>query len=187
MGSYGMIRRAVFLDRDGVLNRAIVRNGKPYPPQTLEEFEILPEVPDALRRLRQAGFHLVVVTNQPDVARGVQQRSAVEAINRELTSRLPIHAVRVCYHDDKDRCACRKPKPGLLLESAADMGLEIDGSYMIGDRWRDIEAGRAAGCQTVLIDRGYREGHDCAPDRVATDLRDAADWILRCCTADAAP
>ena len=122
VGINSLTRRAVFLDRDGVLNRAIVRNGKPYPPQTLEEFEILPEVPQALRLLGQAGFRLVVVTNRPDVARRVQQRSVVEAINRELTSRLPIHAVRVCYHADPDRCASRKPKPGLLLESAADKG-----------------------------------------------------------------
>jgi D-glycero-D-manno-heptose 1,7-bisphosphate phosphatase len=169
----------VFLDRDGVLNRAIVKNGKPYPPSTRGDFEILPGVPEALWRLRTGGFQLVVVTNQPDVARGVQQRSEVEAINRELTSRLPVHAVKVCYHDDSDRCTCRKPKPGMLLESAAELALDIRASYMVGDRWRDIEAGRAAGCHTVLIDNGYSEDHRCTPDWVAADLPAAADWILK--------
>jgi D-glycero-D-manno-heptose 1,7-bisphosphate phosphatase len=174
-----MARSAVFLDRDGVLNRAIVRDGKPLPPQTLAEFAILPGVPDALRHLRQAGFALVVVTNQPDVARGTQSRSVVEAINLELTSRLPLDAVQVCYHDDADRCACRKPKPGLLVESAASLGLALETSYMVGDRWRDVEAGRAAGCKTILIDRGYSERGDCTPDHRASDLAEAAEWILR--------
>lgn len=179
MGIERVKRPAVFLDRDGVINRAIVRDGKPYPPQTLEEFEILPEVPAALRRLHDAGFCLVVVTNQPDVARGTQARSIVEAFNRTLTDHLPIHAVRVCYHDDADRCDCRKPKPGLLLQAAEDIGLEIAASYMVGDRWRDVEAGQAAGCRTVLIDREYQERWTCTPDCVAADLGDAADWILQ--------
>jgi D-glycero-D-manno-heptose 1,7-bisphosphate phosphatase len=174
-----MARPAVFLDRDGVLNAAIVHDGKPFPPRTLQELEILPGVPDALRRLREAGFALVVVTNQPDVARGTQVRDVVEAMNRELSSRLPLDSVRVCYHDDIDRCACRKPKPGLLLEAAAALGLALETSYMVGDRWRDVEAGRAAGCTTILIDRGYRERSDCAPDQRASDLAEAAEWILR--------
>jgi D-glycero-D-manno-heptose 1,7-bisphosphate phosphatase len=169
----------VFLDRDGVINVAIVRNGKPFPPQTLEELSIFPEVPDALFALRNARFRLVVVTNQPDVARGTQKRSVVEAINGELISRLPLEAVQVCYHDDADGCGCRKPKPGLLLEYAANSGLALDESYIVGDRWRDIEAGRAAGCKTILIDRGYSERGACCPDHLATDLRDAAEWILR--------
>jgi D-glycero-D-manno-heptose 1,7-bisphosphate phosphatase len=103
----------------------------------------------------------------------------VEAINSELRARLPLDAVQVCYHDDADRCACRKPKPGLLVESAAALGLALHESYMVGDRWRDIEAGRAAGCKTILIDRGYSERRDCFPDHVASDLTDAAEWILR--------
>src|SRR5580692_12883999 len=106
---------AAFLDRDGVLNQAVVRHGKPYPPASVEEMQILPGVRDALDRLKAAGYRLVVVTNQPDVARGLQRRETVEAINAALMARLPIDEFRVCYHDDADACDCRKPKPGLLL------------------------------------------------------------------------
>src|SRR6185436_14383127 len=108
-------RRAVFLDRDGVINRAIVRAGRPHPPASPAEFEILPGVPAALQRLKSAGFWLVLVTNQPDVARGTQTRAGVEALHASLRARLPLDDIRVCYHDDPDGCECRKPAPGLLL------------------------------------------------------------------------
>jgi D-glycero-D-manno-heptose 1,7-bisphosphate phosphatase len=172
--------RAVFLDRDGVLNRALVRDGKPYPPRTLEELEILPGVEDALRRLKQAGYRLIVVTNQPDVARGVTPRSQVEEFNAWLKHRLPIDEFRVCFHDDSEDCSCRKPKPGLLCEAAREWGLDLTGCWMIGDRWRDVEAGQRAGCRTVWIDAGYREREpSAAPDYRTSDLAKAADHILK--------
>jgi D-glycero-D-manno-heptose 1,7-bisphosphate phosphatase len=171
-------RRAVFLDRDGVLNRAIVRDGRPFPPQTLDEFEILPEVPDALARLRAGGFALIVVTNQPDVARGTQARAVVEAMHEELRRRLPIIDVLVCYHDDRSRCQCRKPAPGLLLRAAAEHGIDLPASFLVGDRWRDVEAGREAGCRTVFIDRRYAEALKSEPDARVRDLAAAAAWIL---------
>jgi D-glycero-D-manno-heptose 1,7-bisphosphate phosphatase len=168
---------AVFLDRDGVLNRAIVRNGKPYPPASLEALEILPDVPAALAKLKQAGYRLVVVTNQPDVARGDQDRRIVEAINSTLAARLPLDEVRVCYHDDRDDCACRKPKPGLLLQPP---DYDLSRSVMVGDRWRDVEAGRRARVRaTVLIERGYDEPCPVAPDARVTSLAEAVDWILK--------
>jgi D-glycero-D-manno-heptose 1,7-bisphosphate phosphatase len=172
-----MMARAVFLDRDGVLNKAIVRGGKPYPPASVEQVEILPDAAAALGRLKDAGYRLVVVTNQPDVARGDQQRDVVEAIHAALASRLPLDEVRVCYHDDHDACRCRKPMPGLLLqEPAHDLGRSV----MVGDRWRDIEAGRRAGVRaTVLIDRGYEEPYPVDPDVRVKSLDAAADWILR--------
>jgi D-glycero-D-manno-heptose 1,7-bisphosphate phosphatase len=172
-----MTARAVFLDRDGVLNKAIVRGGKPYPPATLAQVEILPDAASALSRLKEAGYRLVVVTNQPDVARGDQRRDTVEAINALLASRLPINEFRICYHDDCDACGCRKPMPGLLLrEPAHDLGASI----MIGDRWRDIEAGRLAGVRaTVLIERGYDEPCRVDPDVRVGSLAEATDWILR--------
>lgn len=167
---------AVFLDRDGVLNRAIVRDGKPYPPSSLEALEILPDVEEALGRLKAAGYWLVVVTNQPDVARGDQDRRVVESINAALVARLPLDEVRVCYHDDRDDCACRKPKPGLLLQAPTH---DLPRSIMVGDRWRDIEAGRRAQVRaTIFIDRGYDEACAVAPDVRVTSLAQAADWIL---------
>ena len=173
------MHQAVFLDRDGVLNRAIVREGKPYPPTKLAELEILSGVPEACAALREAGFLLIVVTNQPDVARGTQRRELVEAMNRALSSRLPLDDIRVCYHDDADCCLCRKPKPGLLLEAARDWHIDLSASFMVGDRWKDIEAGRNAGCKTVFIDRGYAEGRPACSDHQAGSLTDAVDWILQ--------
>lgn len=173
-----MSGRAVFLDRDGVLNRAIVRDGRPYPPAAVGELEITPDADHALRRLRDAGFRLVVVTNQPDVARGIQTVQGVESIHAALAASLPIDEFRVCYHHDADGCRCRKPAPGMLLDAAAASGLNLHQSFLIGDRWRDIEAGRRAGCRTVLVGDGYSERVDIRPHGRVESLNDAVDWIL---------
>jgi len=170
--------RAVFLDRDGVLNRALVRNGLPYPPSTLELFEILPGVPEAVHRLHDAGFLLIGATNQPDVARGTQRKEVIEAMNARLLAEMPIEAILVSYEDGDD-APRRKPNPGLLLEAAQTYGIDLSVSFMVGDRWRDVEAGRRAGCQTVFIDLGYSERRpDPEPDYVALDLSDATAWII---------
>jgi D-glycero-D-manno-heptose 1,7-bisphosphate phosphatase len=179
MGVAAVTQRAVFLDRDGVLNRAVVQDGRPHPPATPEEMEILPGVAEALRDLRAARFRLIVVTNQPDVARGRQTHAAIEAMHARLASRLPLDDIRVCYHDDSDRCRCRKPEPGLLVEAAAHAGVDLAASFLVGDRWRDIEAGRRAGCRTVLIDYGYAEPSGPPPDERVGSLQEAAEWILR--------
>jgi D-glycero-D-manno-heptose 1,7-bisphosphate phosphatase len=178
MGIDRGVRRAVFLDRDGVINRAIVRGGRPYPPAIEEELEILPGVADALARLHRAGFRLVVVTNQPDVARGRQRRETIDRMHARLGATLPIDDFRVCPHDDSDACGCRKPKPGLLDAAARDAGLSLGDSFMIGDRWRDVEAGARAGCTTIFIDYGYNERRPEHPDAVVGSLAEAADWIL---------
>jgi len=172
-------RRAVFLDRDGVLNRPVVREGKPYPPACPEELEIFPEAPVALMALRREGFSLYVVTNQPDVARGTQKRSLVEAMHTALHKALPLDGFYVCYHDDADECECRKPKSGLLLAAAEEHGICLPSSYMIGDRWRDVEAGQRAGCRTVLIECGYAERGPSVPaDATVRSLPEAVAWIL---------
>jgi D-glycero-D-manno-heptose 1,7-bisphosphate phosphatase len=171
--------RAVFLDRDGVLNEAILRDGRPHPPASVEELKIIPGAPLALRRLKDAGFLLIVVSNQPDVARGTQSREAVEAINRAIGDALPIDAFAICWHDDRDQCHCRKPKPGLILEAAARYEIDLKGSYLIGDRWRDIDAGAAAGCRTILIDRHYAEREPAfPPDHRVDGIEEAAERIL---------
>jgi D-glycero-D-manno-heptose 1,7-bisphosphate phosphatase len=169
--------RAVFLDRDGVINRAVVRDGTPHPPQSLDELEVLPGVPEALVKLRSEGFLLIVITNQPDVARGTQTREVVEAMNERLVSELPIDEVLTCYHDGDD-CDCRKPKPGELLDAARRYGIDLGRSFMVGDRWRDIEAGQRAGCRTLFVDNGYREQQPAAPFVSVSSLAAAADWIL---------
>jgi D-glycero-D-manno-heptose 1,7-bisphosphate phosphatase len=172
-----MARRAVFLDRDGVLNAAVVRGGIPHPPGDVDEVEVLPGVKEACIRLREAGFELVVVTNQPDIARGAQTSEAVRRINDALLAVLPLDEVVVCPHDDADGCACRKPKPGMLIETAQRRGIDLPASFMVGDRWRDVEAGFRAGCRTVFVDRGYDE-RPAQPDVSVSDLGEAAIWIL---------
>lgn len=172
-------RRAVFLDRDGVINRAVVRDGKPYPPDSVADLEILAGAREALVALRAAGFVNVVVTNQPDVATGTQRREVVEAMHARLVRELALDAVKVCYHVAADGCACRKPKPGMLLEAAAEHGIDLAASYVVGDRWRDIAAGQAAGCRTAFfIDYGYREQRPVQPFVAAESLAAAARLIL---------
>lgn len=173
------MRQAVFLDRDGVLNRAIMRKGRPYPPTSLAELKVLPGVVEACTSLHEAGFLLIAVTNQPDVAQGTQPCEVVEAINQELHKRLPLDDIRVCYHDDVDHCSCRKPEPGLLLEAARDWEIDLSASFMVGDRWKDIEAGRRAGCRTVFVEHGYTERQPDNPDHRVSSLREAVGWILQ--------
>jgi len=172
--------RAVFLDRDGVINRPLIRAGKSYPPTSLGEFEILPGVPEACQTLKELGFCLVVATNQPDVGRGILDREVVETIHKWLLQQLPIDRVMTCYHGGAeygDPCDCRKPRPGLLFQAAEALKINLAKSFMIGDRWRDVGCGFNAGCKTVFIDWGYEEKLKWDPDFNAHDLLDAAKLI----------
>jgi D-glycero-D-manno-heptose 1,7-bisphosphate phosphatase len=173
-----MKRRAVFLDRDGVINRVLLRDGKPYPPADLARLRILPGVREACRCLREAGFLLILVTNQPDIARGKADASQVSKIHDRLRRYLRLTGVKVCPHDDSAECACRKPKPGLLYEAARDWGIDLAASYFVGDRWRDVEAGQRAGCHAMFIDYHYREKRPEAPFVSVRSLRDAAMRIV---------
>ena len=173
------MKRAVFLDRDGTINRAVVRDGKPYPPAVLAEFELLPGAEHAIHALREAGFVVIVVTNQPDVATGVQRREVVEAMHSNLHAMALCDDVKVCYHTDADGCGCRKPKPGMLIEAAREWEIDLARSFMVGDRWRDVAAGKAAGCYTFFIDYNYRERRADNPDRVVGSLQEAGKLILQ--------
>lgn len=172
------MKRAVFLDRDGVINKAVVRDGKPYPPANLAAMEVLPGVEAALENLRSAGYLLIVVTNQPDVARGTASKESVEEINSALSAALPIDEFRTCYHDSADHCGCRKPQAGALLSAARLHGIDLAKSFMVGDRWRDVEAGQRAGCKTCFVDYGYAEKQPEHVDFRVTSLSEAAQIIL---------
>ena len=173
------MRPGIFLDRDGVINRNEVRNGRPYSPETLEDFVILPGVPGAVERLRRAGYLIIVATNQPDVGAGKQDRHVVEAMHAQMRKAIDVDDIEVCYHVDSDGCDCRKPKPGMLLRAAQKHGLTLARSYMIGDRWRDVDAGRSAGCRTVFVDYGYEnEPRPRQPDFTVRSLAEAVPLIL---------
>lgn len=171
--------RAVFLDRDGVINRAIVRGGKPYAPQSVNELQILPGVGEALALLRSNGFLNIIVTNQPDVGAGKVPQSAVEAMHARLRNNLAIDAVRVCYHTEAQNCACRKPKPGMILSASRELGIDLAASYLVGDRWRDVGAAHAAGCRAFFIDCAYSEKKPDKPYVAVNSLAEAVEKILQ--------
>jgi D-glycero-D-manno-heptose 1,7-bisphosphate phosphatase len=151
------MKRAVFLDRDGVLNLAVIKDGRPYPPSDAAALVICAGAESALNALRRMGYTLICITNQPDVARGLRSMAEVEAANRKVCGQLPLDDLFMCPHDDSDNCECRKPKPGMLYKAERKWDLDLRGSWMIGDRAGDIAAGRAAGCRTIFLDFGYAE------------------------------
>ena len=169
------MNRAVFLDRDGVIIRTDLRDGKPYAITALEALEILAGAADAIDRLKDAGFKIIVASNQPGVVAGKVTRDVVEAVNAELLGKLAIDEIKICYDSAQP---CYKPKPGMLLEAAGEHDINLDQSTMVGDRWHDIGAGKAAGCMTIFIDEGYSEQAPENPDHVAGSLAEAADLIL---------
>ena len=173
------MNRAVFLDRDGVINRSLVRDNKPYPPTCVEDFELLPGVADACARLKTAGFLLVVATNQPDVGRGTLAREIVEAMHAKMCAALPIDRVEVCYDPGQGvPSEFRKPAPGMLLRAAREFGIDLRQSWMVGDRWRDVDCGASAGCRTIFIDHSYDEKLRAEPDFRVRSLTEAAEIIL---------
>jgi D-glycero-D-manno-heptose 1,7-bisphosphate phosphatase len=169
-------QRTIFLDRDGVINKVVFRDGRPTAPRQPAEFEIDEGVEESLERLRAAGFKLFVVTNQPDVARGLMSGESLRVMTDRIMATLPVDAVRVCAHDDRDGCECRKPKPGMLFELAREHGLALRESYLIGDSWKDTFAAGAAGCRSIILDRPYNR--EDAADRRVADLRKAVEIIL---------
>ncbi|MDX2187063.1 MAG: HAD-IIIA family hydrolase [Opitutaceae bacterium] len=176
-----LLKPAVFLDRDGTLNRQVIRDGKPYPPQAVDQFELFPDVPAGCKALASAGFVLVVVTNQPDVGRGDQSREAVEAMNARLLSLVPeISRIEVCYDPGRGEASRRrKPEPGMVIDAASALGIDLALSWMVGDRWRDIDCGKRAGLRTVFIDFGYAEELRERPDHIVKTFTGAVECILK--------
>lgn len=172
------MRKAVFLDRDGVLNQSIIIDRKPYGPKTVEEFVLSPDLQE-LHKLRDLGYLLIVATNQPDVARGLISRAFVDELHARLLNAFAFDDIMVCFHRSEDHCLCRKPEPGLLYQAQDKYGIHLAASYMVGDRWRDILAGQVAGCRTVWIDHGYQEdAPDFHPDFSCVSLSEAVRWIM---------
>ena len=172
-------RRAFFLDRDGVINAVVTREGQLTSPRTDEEFQILSNVPEAIRQMRSAGFLVIVVTNQPEIRRGLVARETVDRFHSQIRSELAIDDIRVCYHDTEDRCSCRKPEPGLLVASAKQWNIRLSQSFLVGDREKDIEAGRRAGCTTMLIRAPYNQAASSTRDFLVENLDHAVKIALQ--------
>jgi D-glycero-D-manno-heptose 1,7-bisphosphate phosphatase len=175
----GKATRGVFLDRDGVIVIPEFRDGRSFAPRTLEDFRLYPDASASLQRLKRAGFLLAVVTNQPDVGRGLIPRSEMDAMHEIMARELPVDMIKACFHQQADHCDCRKPKPGMILQAADELGIDLRQSFMVGDRCSDVEAGRAAGCATVFIDLGYAEATPHSPDYVVHSIKEAADIIIQ--------
>jgi D-glycero-D-manno-heptose 1,7-bisphosphate phosphatase len=172
------MKRAAFLDRDGVVNRATLLRGVPRPPASINEVEILEDVVTAIELLKAHHFVPVVVTNQPDVARGTTSQTTINEINAHISMLTGIEHFYTCIHDDGDLCGCRKPKPGLIIQSATELGLDIHSSILVGDRWRDVSAGQAAGCRTFFIDHSYGERPPEQPFSRVSSLLEAVKKVL---------
>lgn len=169
---------AVFLDRDGTLIRAPVVDGRPGSIRSVDALELEEGAAEGCAALRDAGYLLVMVTNQPEIPRGKVSRESVDAMHERLRELLPLDDVRMCPHDDADDCPCRKPRPGMLFDAARDLAVDLGRSFMVGDRWKDVEAGHRAGCTTVFLDRQYSEPMPVRPDATVRDLAEAVAWIL---------
>jgi len=174
-----MQQRAVFLDRDGVLNISHVVSGKPYAPRKLEDFILVHGADSQLRRLKSAGFFLIVVTNQPDVGNGIVKKEVVEAMHARLKESLPVDGIEVCYASQEEGSIRRKPQPGMILDAAEKWNIDLAESFLIGDRWSDIEAAHRAGCVSIFIDHGYGERRPDRPDHVSKNLAESVEYILK--------
>ena len=169
-------RRAVFLERDGVINEVVFRDGKPASPRTMAEFQFIDGILRPLKDLQTAGIDLFIVSNQPDVARGLLAQSVLDEMTTKIMKEIPLKAMLVCTHDDADACDCRKPKPGMLLQIAKRNGIDLSLSFMVGDSMKDIEAGRSVGAKTILLRRNYNDG--VFADNIVNHLSEASALIL---------
>ncbi len=169
---------AVFLDRDGVLSRAIVVNGKSYAPRQLSDFRLLPGAKESVSRLKQVGFMVIVVTNQPDVGNGLIDRALVEIMHEKLRKNTNVDSIYLCPHRQIEGCHCRKPKPSMLFEAAMRHVIDLPKSFLVGDRASDIEAGIRAGCATIFVNRHYTEPPPEGQICTVSSLPKAVDYIL---------
>ena len=167
------MKKAIFLDRVGVINKIFIKNGLPFSPPTFDELEILPGVKEAILRFKKENFLCLLVTNQPDVSRGKIHKEIVIKMNNYLKEEIQLDDIFVCYHDDVDNCECRKPKPGLILTASKKWNINLKNSYMVGDRSKDILAGINAGCKTIFINNNYKEVNNCKPNFVTDNLLNA--------------
>lgn len=171
-------KKAAFFDRDGVINAVVMRDGKVASPRTLGEYHLEPDVAGLLAELRQAGVLIFIVTNQPDIARGIMEQAELDAMHDFLRAQLPVDEIVFCPHDNNDGCCCRKPKPGMLIGLAEKWDVDLAASFMIGDQDRDIECGKRAGCATILLNRSYNSGPEAGADHLVPDINAATRVIL---------
>lgn len=159
------MNKAIFIDRDGVINQLVSRDGGKYSPRLVTDFQIFPSVPNAIKQIREAGYLVVVVTNQPDISRGLLKPHVLDEMHQLLRAICQVDAIYVCPHDNSDDCLCRKPLPGMLLQAATDLSIDLNNSWMIGDRATDMQAGNAVGLSNIFIASGQEQRSEHTPEK----------------------
>lgn len=149
--------RAFFLDRDGVINKSLLKKGKPLAPREFKQFKIIKNVDKSLIFLKKQGFKNIIITNQPDIKKGLIKNSTSKRINKEIKKKLQIDDIFICKHTDEDNCNCRKPKTGLIKKAKKKWNIDLKKSYLIGDRWRDIFLANKLKINCFYIDKNYKE------------------------------
>lgn len=167
----------VFLDRDGVINKIILREGRPHSPRNINQLKILDGVFEAVKLLQNLGHRIVVITNQPEISRGLITEDLIIKMHNKIREETGIKNFYFCPHDDFHSCECRKPKTGMLLRAATELDLDLNQSYLVGDRWKDIQAGQKVGCKCFFIDNNYDEPRPISPFYPVESLYQAAILI----------
>ena len=173
-----LLSPAVFLDRDGVICRTFVRNGKPYAPRNLKDFILMPNSKKSVSLLKKFGYKVIVITNQPDIGNGLVEVEEVNAMHNKLFEKTLVDDVFYCSHRQDEGCNCRKPNPGMLMDASIKHGIDLKRSFMIGDRASDIEAGLKTGCKTIFIDRHYKEPKPLHYSCKVSSLQSAVSFII---------
>ena len=172
------MQAAVFLDRDGVLNRSLVRDGKSYAPRRMEDFKLLPYAVTSVEKLLKVGFLVIVVTNQPDINNGLVSIESVNAMHSILKEKTHVTDIFLCPHSQNEGCHCRKPKPGMLMAAAKKYNIDLQKSFMVGDRSSDVDAGLEAGCRAIFLNRHYKEPSPLKQEKTFSSLNSVTNYII---------
>jgi len=173
------LSKAVFLDRDGVINKPIIIDGKSYAPRLLKDFKIFPKVKSDVKKLKDKGFKVLVITNQPDIGNKLLKKSTLKEMHSILKAKVPLDKIYFCPHTRNDRCKCRKPKPGMIIKASNELKIDLKESYVVGDRKIDIDAGIKAGCKTIFVNNNYYEKKPTKQKKNVKSLHDAVKYILK--------
>ena len=173
------MKKAIFLDRDGVLSKTSLVNGKSFAPRNLRDFKLYSDSTQSVKKLKSIGFMVFVVTNQPDVGKKLISRSTLEQMHNKLKKKTHVDGIYVCVHRQDENCYCRKPNPGMILDAAKKHHIDWKKSFVVGDRASDIEAGQKANCRTIFLKKKYYENAPTKQEATFLNLREATNYILK--------
>ena len=172
--------KALFLDRDGIINRSFKnKKGKPKAPTLFKDFIFLPFLKNYLNEIKKLNFNIIIITNQPDISYGVLKEAELYKMHSKIYSSLPVTNIYVCKHSKEDNCKCRKPKTGLFRQALKKYNLNLKNSYAIGDRWSDIVASYKCGIKSIYVDRNYNEPKPTKQIFTTKSTKKALEYIIK--------